>query len=880
MKIHTKISVFKNMSALRLLAKNILLVAACVGALSAAPAAFGASTTTETALTITTVATMVSTQQQAFSTNLAVRGGIPGYSWSLMSGALPAGVTLSKTGTLSGTPTAPGNFNFKVKVVDSNNPQRSTNQQFQLTVELASVNGLPAGSVFTPPPANSCISNYDRYYAAEPGVYAYWAFCDGATPGQFHDYVGTWDLTTAGQAWGSGTVYGGGAGPVSDGETSAYVSDSTGGRTNQGIPMNAHEGTVATWISADTAGFGYQFQPVLFKAIAKDSEVGLTLTKESQNFCIQAFLTTSANTTVKASDCSISAGQFYRVAETWNNGVLTLYVNGTAAATANYAGSLDTGVTFYYRFFPGFGGVNTKISLAKSVVSNQAWTAAQATSDAHPTLPSLPKGGIYVTNQQLGTVHTAVLGYADNNSNLSTSVGVSGLTTGLAAAGVKAVRYANSEGGISADLEDWRNGNMCGTKPGAPEQPPLHPETDNNLDNYMKDVVQPLNLQTVFTVNYGTNPPYCDAGGDPNENGADLVSYANVQHNYGIKRWEIGNEQYSSNTETDFHPNPTTGASYAKYEPAFYKAMKAVDPTIQIGVPVSMTNYGYATNFTLPVLAGASYDAVIFHNYPVLDPVTDGGTIYPDRVASNMRRTRGELLTLQTALLNQAKDPSAIWITEWSGEVGGFEWSRQTMGVAEPLFAAMELGEYMRAGVETATWWEQGRTDICSTLNYDGQGDTAYSWWECGNTALAYTGAVTGSDEAPIGLEAGEPTPVGRAFQVLSESGFVTEGEHMLETDTDMQNSPWLASYAATHGSGTALLLINRDRDNAHTVPVRFAGMTSGTAPQQWIYGRAQYDSSRTSNWSVAPMHKTLKNWGEELLVTLPAWSVSVVIIP
>lgn len=48
----------------------------------------------------------------------AVQGTGP-YSWSLRNSTLPAGLTLSSTGTLSGTPTVGGAFNFTIRVTDS-----------------------------------------------------------------------------------------------------------------------------------------------------------------------------------------------------------------------------------------------------------------------------------------------------------------------------------------------------------------------------------------------------------------------------------------------------------------------------------------------------------------------------------------------------------------------------------------------------------------------------------------------------------------------------------------------------------------------------------------------------------------------------------------
>jgi large repetitive protein len=50
--------------------------------------------------------------------SLAASGGTPPYTWSIGSGALPGGLTLSSS-TISGTPTAAGPFPFTVNVADS-----------------------------------------------------------------------------------------------------------------------------------------------------------------------------------------------------------------------------------------------------------------------------------------------------------------------------------------------------------------------------------------------------------------------------------------------------------------------------------------------------------------------------------------------------------------------------------------------------------------------------------------------------------------------------------------------------------------------------------------------------------------------------------------
>ena len=57
---------------------------------------------------------------------------------------LPPGVTLSSTGTLAGTPTAPGNYVFTVECVDSGPPERRDRQTLTIQVNPASPVGFDA----------------------------------------------------------------------------------------------------------------------------------------------------------------------------------------------------------------------------------------------------------------------------------------------------------------------------------------------------------------------------------------------------------------------------------------------------------------------------------------------------------------------------------------------------------------------------------------------------------------------------------------------------------------------------------------------------------------------------------------------------------------
>ncbi|HJZ69254.1 MAG TPA: putative Ig domain-containing protein, partial [Blastocatellia bacterium] len=77
--------------------------------------------TPETAalLSIATTSLSDATVGVPYSRTLSATGGKPDFSWLLDSGSLPPGLSISQTGSVAGTPTTAGTFNFVAKVIDS-----------------------------------------------------------------------------------------------------------------------------------------------------------------------------------------------------------------------------------------------------------------------------------------------------------------------------------------------------------------------------------------------------------------------------------------------------------------------------------------------------------------------------------------------------------------------------------------------------------------------------------------------------------------------------------------------------------------------------------------------------------------------------------------
>lgn len=87
------------------------------------------------ALNITTSTLTAGTVGTAYNATLTVSNGTAPYSWSVSSGSLPTGLSLSAAGVISGTPSTSGTASFSVKVTDSKG--LSDTQALSMTVAAA-----------------------------------------------------------------------------------------------------------------------------------------------------------------------------------------------------------------------------------------------------------------------------------------------------------------------------------------------------------------------------------------------------------------------------------------------------------------------------------------------------------------------------------------------------------------------------------------------------------------------------------------------------------------------------------------------------------------------------------------------------------------------
>ena len=85
---------------------------------------------------VTTTSLPAGTECQAYpSTTLAATSGTPPYTWSVISGSLPPGLTLSTGGAITGTPLLDGTFPFTVQVADSSSPPMTATQALSIAID-------------------------------------------------------------------------------------------------------------------------------------------------------------------------------------------------------------------------------------------------------------------------------------------------------------------------------------------------------------------------------------------------------------------------------------------------------------------------------------------------------------------------------------------------------------------------------------------------------------------------------------------------------------------------------------------------------------------------------------------------------------------------
>ena len=453
---------------------------------------------------------------------------------------------------------------------------------------------------------------------------------------------------------------------------------------------------------------------------------------------------------------------------------------------------------------------------------------AAATQVGGPPVATADTAVDVVVNARAGLETVSPTAVGVNHAIWDTNLGTPEVADLLKGAGVRAMRYP---GGSYSDIYHWRDH----TAPGGY----VAPNTD--FDHFMAGVRR-AGAQPIVTANYGTGTP---------QEAADWVRSANIDKGYGVKYWEIGNENYGnghygSNWEADDHADKSP-AQYAALVRDYATAMKAVDPTIKVGAvlttpgewPDGITAAGDSGTWNQVVLqtAGPVVDFAIVHWYPT---GTSGAEVLPktDRIADQV-----SLLRAQSRQYAGKELPIAL--TELNTSYG-----RDTQPGA--LFAADSYATLMANGVFNIDWWNvHNGPDTLSTI----AGQPDYN-----DFGLLSSGTCNADGTV---CEPALNTPFAPYFGLSMVSKFARPGDQLIRAGA---SDPLVKAHAARRtDGGLSVLLVNEDPDAAKTVALSYAGYSPAADAQVSSYGNGDTAITTTS--------------GSARSVTLPPYSLTTLVL-
>jgi hypothetical protein len=486
------------------------------------------------------------------------------------------------------------------------------------------------------------------------------------------------------------------------------------------------------------------------------------------------------------------------------------------------------------------------LSTSAAPTANAAITPTVVTIDANHVLATV--GGDAVGVNDWGT-----------DSNLH-APGSSAL---LAQDGVR-VRELNA--GPFDDVYRWQTN----TYDSNPISDPLEPGTPVSWQSWVREA-QRSGSQMMVHVNYGSTATDGPGGTDIGpQQAAAWVRQANIVDHDHIKYWAVGEEVwdngfYSSiglkQHEPDNHADKSP-AAYGRNVVAFAKAMKAVDPSIKIGVELSPFGTVGPGGIQLPdwndpvlAAAGGSIDFVDVHSYDY-GPGDDASVLASTaRIAGTMRTVRGQI--------NASAGPRAGQIQFFVGEtnIAPQDPGVQSHTMVSALYSADDIVTWLEQGASMVDWFDARHPAFAdTTTSPDDPTGTGYGTW--GMLSDGPTSCATNA----VGQPACEPA-LNTKFPAYYGYGMATRlavpGAKLVATSGAA--AP-IVSHAALRPDGSLVVLLeNEDPAAAHDVALSFLGYRPLPVGIGYSYGQ---------NSSGVAVHA-----GAASTVSLPPYSMTELVL-
>lgn len=336
-----------------------------------------------------------------------------------------------------------------------------------------------------------------------------------------------------------------------------------------------------------------------------------------------------------------------------------------------------------------------------------------------------------------------------------------------------------------------------------------------DTDEFMEFCAKTGN-DAMITVNFGRGTA---------EEAAAWVKHCNVDNDYDVKLWEVGNELYG-----DWHTSHCSAEEYGKRTAEFIKAMKAVEPDIKIGVVWVLEGEWNKTVFEY---TRDLADAVIVHHYPQHAGEEN------DFALLAAPQSLEEILPAVRRQVEEYGAPDKdyeVWLTEWNSV--DFNPGPQTLSVVNGLFLADYLGVLSRHNIEHADYW-----DVHNSMTPEG-GDYGY---------LSRTGAPDGDNV---------PRPSYWAFRLAAEA---LRGR-LAMAETDNEN---VTAYLCEQPDGTgSLLIVNKQPQTKAEVKLDIPGLT----------GKAVIKMFTPDN-AAEGFDKSTRTLTEGEVIVVPAYSAAGVLV-
>lgn len=487
------------------------------------------------------------------------------------------------------------------------------------------------------------------------------------------------------------------------------------------------------------------------------------------------------------------------------------------------------------------------VSMASTGISLAATTSPPATSAAAQITVN--------PAQPLATVPGTAIGI--NASSYDASLLDRPVPALLRNAGISVVRLP---GGSESDQYDWKTSTDV-----------ISGQAEAVDFSQFMSLVRQAGAQAMVTVDYGTGDTIGQQDGS-GETGpqiaADWVRYANVEHHYGIRYWEIGNEVYGNGTygadwEADAHCTTTPAggpvvlgsepgqtyncgpATYAAGAAQYIKAMKAVDPRISVGVVLTASGApnNWPDGVTNPATSPQSWNQTVLsalgsqigfadvHWYP-----QNPATITPPGPAdagllADTAQIPASVAALRQEFTSWAGDPGLpIMITETNSVSSNP--GKQTLSIVNALYLEQDYLTWLENGVSNVDWWQIHNGIVTSGDNGAALAGSA-DYGDYGVLSDGSCGSVNGAQVCEPAAQT--PFPAYYGLQLLSR--FIQPGDQLL---TARSSQGLIQAFAArAPGGQLRVLLVNDDPAASFAPSLSVPGYRLSPAAPVLFYGPA-----------------------------------------